>query len=157
MMTIVNNTVLNTGHLLREWISGALPAPTTHKMARKWGEECIVSLTIVIISLRVCIPNHHVVHLQCILWLLKNKILKNERVASILESQDVQIRKDLKDHLTYPLYFTFPETWYQRAHGALKVIWKGHSSNLSLLVPAQRSDLSRHVHWSLGLLGIWWP
>ena len=77
MVTVVTNTALNTGCLLRVSRCQVLP-PHTH--TRQLCEEMteLTSLNIALMSLCICIPNHHVKytrssHLKYVLLLLEKK------------------------------------------------------------------------------------
>lgn len=72
MMTIVN-TVLNTGNLLKEYISGPLIPLPLKKMVTLW--DMLSSFTVVIVSL--FISNYLFVQLKCIQFLFK--ILKKKK------------------------------------------------------------------------------
>lgn len=65
-MTIVNNTVLNVGSLLKEWISGAL---ITHS---NWGEGILMVWIIVIILLYMYLKSA-LTYLKYIPFLFKKK------------------------------------------------------------------------------------
>lgn len=68
-MTIVNNTVVDTGSLLREQISGALTMHKNGNYVKKM--DMLISLTVVIISLCICIPNNYVKHFKYTIFIKK--------------------------------------------------------------------------------------
>ena len=78
MVTVVTNTALNTGCLLRVSRCRVL-SPHTHTQWQLCEEMTeLTSLNIVLISLCICMPNHHVTytrssHLKYVLLLLEKK------------------------------------------------------------------------------------
>lgn len=61
MMTIVDNTVLNTGNFLKEQISSA---PIIKKGYHYVGDNVLNRWKVVIILLFICVSVHHVIHLK---------------------------------------------------------------------------------------------
>lgn len=59
--TATNNAVLGSANLLTDSISGAL---ITHAKVTIQGDDVLVSLTVVIIQLHICISNYHVERLK---------------------------------------------------------------------------------------------
>lgn len=91
VMTRVINTALKTGNLPREYISGALI--THRKMVTMRREEMLTSLTVVIISLRICVSNHHGAHLKYNQFLLKKF---KRRIESHSHGGDVGVMGQLR-------------------------------------------------------------
>lgn len=58
MMTIVNNTLLNTGNCLESLFLVLHHA----QMVPMSGEDTLISMTTVIISQYICISYHHAIH-----------------------------------------------------------------------------------------------